>query len=65
MSPVREGDVPAYFAWDDGSEYEVWGKMGEDSLGTPCVVPWFRRFRGPLFFPRSDSRHWHTEMING
>ena len=38
--PARDGDIPAYFSWDDGSEYEVF----ENPDGT-----FTRRFHGPLF----------------
>jgi hypothetical protein len=47
---VREGDIPAYFLWDDGSEYEVFAN------GDGTVT---RRFHGPLF----GISEWQTETF--
>ena len=37
---VRESEIPAYFCWDDHSEYEVFRISDSHAL---------RRYHGPLF----------------
>lgn len=48
---AREGDIPAYFSWDDGSEYEVF----DNGDGTAT-----RRYHGPLF----QSSEWTTFVFS-
>ena len=48
---AREGDIPAYFAWEDGSEYEVWEG--------PERGHYTRRYHGPLFGLAHGD--WKTE----
>lgn len=49
---VREGDIPAFFQWADGSEYEV--VIGAGGGFT-------RRYHGPLFGRAVGD--WHSEFI--
>ncbi len=50
-TPAREGDIPFYALWDDGSEYEAFWQSGVA----------FRRYHGPQF--GRESGDWHTEPV--
>ena len=47
----REGDVPYYARWSDGSEYRVW--IGRNGVG-------WRAYHGPMFSRALGD--WHTEQ---
>ena len=51
-TPAREGEIPIYIRWDDGSEYEA--------FGTPDGF--IRRWIGPRF--RDAPTSWVTEAVS-